>query len=287
VPAGDIGVGSREIGYLYGQYRRVRGAFENGVLTGKGMAYGGSHIRSEATGYGALYYAEEVLKEKGETFEGKTIVLSGYGNVSWGVCLKARDVGAKVISISGRDGYVHDPEGINTDEKIDFLLRIRAENEVKLEDYAKKFGAKFVPKQRPWGLKGDIAFPSATENEIDLEDAKTMHKNGIRYVFEGANMPTTPEAKAYFKKPRIILGPAKAANAGGVAVSELEMTQNSERLLWTKEKVDAKLKEIMINIHRKSKEAAEKYGLGYDLVAGANIAGFEKVAEAMIAQGIY
>jgi len=287
VPAGDIGVGGREIGYLYGQYRRIRGAFENGVLTGKGLTYGGSHIRSEATGFGALYYADEVLKYQGDSLNGKVIVLSGYGNVAWGVCLKARDLGAKVISISGRDGYIHDPDGIGTDEKIDFLLRIRAENNVKIGDYAKKFGVKFYPKEKPWGLKGDIAFPSATENEIDLAEAQVLTKNGIKYVFEGANFPTTPEAMAYFKKNGVILGPAIAANAGGVAVSELEMTQNSSRLLWTKEKVDAKLKEIMISIHTKSVEAAEKYGLGYDLVAGANIAGFEKVAEAMIAQGTY
>ncbi|CAF0745920.1 unnamed protein product [Adineta steineri] len=287
VPAGDIGVGGREIGYLYGQYRRIRGAFENGVLTGKGLTYGGSHIRSEATGFGAMYYADEVLKEKGDSLKDKVIVLSGYGNVAWGVCIKARDLGAKVISISGRDGYVHDPEGINTDEKIDFLLRIRSEHKIKLEDYAKKFNVKFHSKEKPWKLKGDIAFPSATENEIDLEEAKELHKNGIKYVFEGANFPTTSKAMAYFKKNGVILGPAIAANAGGVAVSELEMTQNSSRLLWTKEKVDAKLKEIMVNIHTKSKEAAEKYGLGYDLVAGANIAGFEKVAEAMIAQGTY
>ncbi|CAF3629582.1 unnamed protein product [Rotaria socialis] len=287
IPAGDIGVGGREIGYLYGQYRRIRGAFENGVLTGKGIAYGGSHIRSEATGYGAMYYAEAVLKEKGDSLNGKVIVLSGYGNVAWGVCLKARDFGSKVISISGRDGYIHDPEGINTDEKIDFLLRIRGENNVKLEDYAKKFGVKFYPKEKPWNLKGDIAFPSATENEIDLEEAKTLTANGVKYVFEGANFPTTPDAIEYFKKNGVILGPAIAANAGGVAVSELEMAQNSTRLLWTKEKVDSKLKEIMVNIHKKTKEASEKYGLGYDLVAGANIAGFEKVAEAMIAQGTY
>jgi glutamate dehydrogenase (NADP+) len=287
VRAGDIGVGGREIGYLYGQYRRIRGAFENGVLTGKGLTYGGSHIRSEATGFGALYYADEVLKYQGDSLNGKVIVLSGYGNVAWGVCLKARDLGAKVISISGRDGYIHDPDGIETDEKIDFLLRIRAENNVKIGDYAKKFGVKFYPKEKPWGLKGDIAFPSATENEIDLTEAQVLTKNGIKYVFEGANFPTTPEAMAYFKKNGVILGPAIAANAGGVAVSELEMTQNSSRLLWTKEKVDAKLKEIMISIHTKSVEAAEKYGLGYDLVAGANIAGFEKVADAMIAQGTY
>lgn len=218
---------------------------------------------------------------------GKVIVLSGYGNVAWGVCVKARELGSKVISISGRDGYIHDPEGINTDDKIDFLLRIRSSNDVKLEDYAKKFNVKFYPKEKPWALKGDIAFPSATENEIDIDEAKLLQKNGVKYVIEGANFPTTPKAMEYFKKNGVILGPAIAANAGGVAVSELEMTQNSSRLIWSKEKVDSKLKEIMVSIHRKSKEASERYGLGYDLVAGANIAGFEKVAEAMIAQGTY
>ena len=287
VPAGDIGVGGREIGYLYGQYRRIRGAFENGVLTGKGLPYGGSLIRSEATGYGAMYFADEVLKVKGDSLKGKVIILSGYGNVAWGVCLKARDFGSKVISISGRDGYVHDPEGIESDEKIDFLLKIRGENNTKLEDYAKKFGAKFYPKEKPWGLQGDIAFPSATENEIDKEEAKTLVANGVKYVFEGANFPTTPQAMQYFKENGVVLGPAIAANAGGVAVSALEMAQNSSRVIWTKEEVDAKLKDIMVNIHNKAKEASERYGLGYDLVAGANIAGFEKVAEAMIAQGTY
>ena len=287
VPAGDIGVGAREIGYLYGQYRRIRGAFENGVLTGKPLPYGGSLIRPEATGFGAMYYAQEVLKEKGESFEGKTIILSGYGNVAWGVCLKAKELGAKVISISGRDGYIYDPNGINTDEKIDFLVKIRESNDVKLADYAKAFNCEFFPGQKPWGLKGDIAMPCATQNEIGLEEAEQLAQNGIRYVIEGANMPTRPEAMNFFKANKIILGPAKAANAGGVAVSALEMAQNSMRYSWTSEEVDAKLKQIMQNIHAASKAASEKYGLGYDLVAGANIAGFEKVVAAMISQGIY
>lgn len=287
VPAGDIGVGGREIGYLYGQYRRIRGAFENGVLTGKPLPYGGSLIRPEATGFGAMYYAQEVLKEKNETFAGKTIILSGYGNVAWGVCLKAKELGAKVISISGRDGYIYDPEGINTDEKIDFLVKIRESNDVKLKDYAEKFNCQFFPKEKPWGLKGDIAMPCATQNEIGLEEAKLLAANGVKYVIEGANMPTLPEAMNFFKENDIILGPAKAANAGGVAVSALEMAQNSMRYSWTKEEVDAKLKQIMQSIHAASKAASEKYGLGYDLVAGANIAGFEKVVAAMISQGIY
>ena len=287
VPAGDIGVGGREIGYLYGQYRRIRGAFENGVLTGKGLPYGGSLIRPEATGFGVMYYASEVLKVLGDSFKGKTIVLSGYGNVAWGVCIKAKEMGAKVVSISGRDGYVYDKDGINTDEKIDFLLQIRERNDVKLKDYAEKFGAEFHKKEKPWGLKGDIAIPCATQNEIGIEEAKKLKENGIKLVVEGANMPTTPEAMEYFKENEVVLGPAKAANAGGVATSALEMAQNSMRYSWTAEEVDAKLKEIMKNIHENSKNASEKYGLGYDLVAGANIAGFEKVVEAMIAQGVY
>ncbi len=284
VPAGDIGVGGREIGYLYGQYRRIRGAFENGVLTGKGIPYGGSLIRPEATGYGVMYYAAEVLKVLKDTFEGKTLIVSGYGNVAWGVCKKAKELGAKVISISGRDGYVYDKDGINTDEKIDFLLQIRERNDVKLKDYAEKFGAEFHAKEKPWGLKGDIAIPCATQNEIGIEEAKKLKANGVKLVVEGANMPTTPEAMEYFKENDVILGPAKAANAGGVAVSALEMAQNSMRYSWSAEEVDAKLKSIMQSIHENSKNASEKYGLGYDLVAGANIAGFEKVVEAMIAK---
>ena len=269
VPAGDIGVGGREIGYLFGQYKRIKDAYENGVLTGKGMTYGGSLIRPEAT------------------YEGKTIAVSGYGNVAWGVCIKAKEYGAKVVSISGRDGYVYDPDGINTDEKIDFLLKIRSSNDVKLKDYAEKFGCEFHPGEKPWGLKVDMAFPCATQNEIGEEEAKQLIANGCKYIIEGANMPSTPEAIAYFTANGGTLGPAKAANAGGVAVSALEMSQNSMRYNWTSEEVDEKLHNIMKSIFNNSVAAAEKYGLGFDLIKGANIAGFEKVVEAMISQGIY
>ena len=204
-----------------------------------------------------------------------------------GVCKKARDLGAKVISISGRSGYIYDPDGINTDEKIDFLVQIRTDNQTTLEDYAKKFNCQFFKNEKPWGLKGDIAIPCATQNEIQLEDAKKLKENGVKYIIEGANMPTTPEAMAFFKENNIILAPAKAANAGGVAVSALEMAQNSMRYSWSSEEVDQKLHQIMISIHQACKEASAKYNLGYDLVAGANIAGFEKVVSAMISQGIY
>ena len=287
VPAGDIGTGAREIGYMYGQYKRIRGAYENGVLTGKPLPYGGSLIRPEATGFGAVYYGKEVLKHFNDTYEGKTIACSGYGNVAWGVCLKAREYGAKVVSISGRDGYVYDPDGINTDEKIDFLLKIRSSNDVKLKDYAEKFGCEFHAGEKPWGLKVDMAFPCATQNEIGEEEAKQLIANGCKYIIEGANMPSTPEAIAYFTANGGTLGPAKAANAGGVAVSALEMSQNSMRYNWTSEEVDEKLHNIMKSIFNNSVAAAEKYGLGFDLIKGANIAGFEKVVEAMISQGIY
>ena len=289
VPAGDIGVGGREIGYLFGQYKRIKDAYENGVLTGKGMSYGGSLIRPEATGYGAVYYAKEVLDHFGEDLNGKTIVCSGYGNVAWGVCLKARDYGAKVVTISGRDGYVYDKEGINSsDEKINFLLKIRSSNDVKLKDYADKFGAEFVAGEKPWKyVKCDYAFPCATQNEIGEEEAKALLDNGCKYIFEGANMPTTAEGIAYFTSNGGILGPAKACNAGGVATSALEMSQNALRYNWTAEEVDEKLHNIMISIVKNSVAASEKYGLGYDLIKGANIAGFEKVVDAMMAQGIY
>ena len=209
VPAGDIGVGAREFGYLFGQYRRLRGAYENGVLTGKSLAFGGSLIRPEATGYGALYYGQEVLKHFHDSYQGKTIILSGYGNVAWGVCKKARELGAKVISISGRDGYVYDPEGINTDEKINFLVKMRTENNVRLKDYAQTFHATFVPGEKPWNLEGDMAFPCATQNEITLDDAKKLVSHGVKYIIEGANMPTTKEATDYALSHGIILGPAK------------------------------------------------------------------------------
>ncbi len=287
VPAGDIGVGGREIGYLYGQYRRIRGAFENGVLTGKGLTYGGSLIRPEATGFGVTYFCQEMLKHEGTTFEGKTVVASGFGNVTWGTCIKVRDLGGKVVTLSGPDGYVYDPDGVVTDEKINYLLEMRASGNDRVKDYADKFGVEFFEGQRPWGVKADIMIPCATQNEIHLEHAKEIVANGVKYVCEASNMPTTNEALAYLQENNVIVGPAKAANAGGVATSALEMSQNSMRLSWTREEVDAKLQQIMINIHDNAAKAAQEYGFGYNLVAGANVAGFLKVAEAMHAQGNY
>ncbi len=286
VPAGDIGVGGREIGYLYGQYRRIRGAFENGVLTGKGLSYGGSLIRPEATGYGATYYAVEVFKHFGEDIKGKTFALSGFGNVAWGAAKKIAELGGKVVTISGPDGYVYDKDGISTDEKIEYLLEMRASGRDKVQDYADKFGAEFFPGQKPWGVKVDVAMPCATQNEINMDEAKKLVANGTQYYIEVANMPTTNDALEYLKENVKVVAPSKAVNAGGVAVSALEMSQNSMRYSWTAEEVDAKLKQIMKNIHDNSAEASEKYGLGYDLVAGANIAGFVKVADAMMAQGL-
>ncbi|WP_319200520.1 NADP-specific glutamate dehydrogenase [uncultured Ilyobacter sp.] len=287
IPAGDIGVGGKEIGYLYGQYRRIRGSFENGTITGKGIPYGGSHVRPEATGYGIVYFANEILKHQGENFEGKTVALSGFGNVTWGTCLKIRDLGGKVVTISGPDGYVYDPEGITTDEKIDFILEMRSSGRDIVKDYADKFGVEFFPKEKPWGVKVDIVIPCATQNEISIEDAKKIVKNKVKFIIEGSNMPTTNEAIAYLQENSVIVGPAKAANAGGVATSALEMCQNSMRISWNEEEVDKKLMDIMINIHNTAANASEKYGFGYNLVAGANIAGFEKVADAMISQGDY
>ncbi len=286
VPAGDIGVGGREIGYLYGQYRRIRGAFENGVLTGKGLSYGGSLIRPEATGYGATYYAVEVFKHFGEDIKGKTFALSGFGNVAWGAAKKIAELGGKVVTISGPDGYVYDKDGITTDEKIEYLLEMRASGRDKVQDYADKFGVEFFPGQKPWGVKVDVAMPCATQNEINMDEAKKLVANGVEYYIEVANMPTTNDALEYLKENVKVVAPSKAVNAGGVAVSALEMSQNSMRYSWTAEEVDAKLKQIMKNIHDNSADASEKYGLGYDLVAGANIAGFIKVADAMMAQGL-
>ena len=286
VPAGDIGVGGREIGYLYGQYRRIRGAFENGVLTGKGLSYGGSLIRPEATGFGATYYVCEVLKHFGEDIKGKTVAVSGFGNVAWGTAKKVAELGGKVVTISGPDGYVYDPDGIVTEEKINYLLEMRASGRDKAQDYADKFGCEFHAGQKPWGVKVDIAMPCATQNEINMQEAEKMVANGLEYYIEVANMPTTNEALSYLMKNCKVVAPSKAVNAGGVAVSALEMSQNSMRYSWTAEEVDAKLKMIMKNIHDASAKAAEENGLGYNLVAGANIAGFLKVADAMMAQGL-
>ena len=287
VPAGDIGVGAREVGYLYGQYRRIKGAFENGVLTGKGLSFGGSLIRPEATGYGATYYTVEVLKHFGEEIKGKTVAVSGFGNVAWGAVKKITELGGKVVTISGPDGYVYDKDGISTDEKINYMLEMRASGRDKVQDYADKFGAEFHAGEKPWGTKVDIAMPCATQNEIGMKEAQQLVENGLSYYIEVANMPTTNEALVYLSENCKAVAPSKAVNAGGVAVSALEMSQNSMRYNWTAEEVDEKLKRIMKDIHDNSAKAAETYGLGYDLVAGANIAGFIKVADAMMAQGVF
>lgn len=287
VPAGDIGVGAKEVAYLYGYYRRIKGSFENGVLTGKGLSFGGCIGRPEATGSGVTYFCQEMLKHNGTDIKGKTVAISGFGQVAWGVCKKVAELGGKVITISGPDGYVYDEEGVITEEKINFLLEMRNSGRDKAQDYADKFGAKFFPGEKPWGVKADIIIPCATQNDIHLEHAKQIVDNGVKFVCEAANMPCTNDALKYFLEKGLIVGPAKAANAGGVAVSALEMAQNSMRLAWTAEEVDTKLHQIMKNIHDNAMKAAETYGFGYNLVAGANIAGFVKVAEAMYAQGIY
>ena len=288
VPAGDIGVGGREIGYLFGQYRHLKGVWENGVLTGKGLSYGGSLIRPEATGYGAVYYLEEVLEHEKDHLRGKTIAVSGFGNVAWGICKKARQLGAKVITLSGPDGYIYDPDGVSTEEKVEYMREMRASGRDRVQDYADKFGVPFYPGEKPWGVKADVMMPAATQNDVDLEQAKRIAANGVKYYIEVANMPTTNEALAFLtKQENMIVAPSKAVNAGGVAVSALEMSQNSEKLVWSAEEVDERLHGIMQNIHKVSVEAAEEFGLGYNLVAGANIAGFKKVAEAMMEQGCF
>ncbi len=285
VPAGDIGVGGREIGYLFGQYKRIKATFENGVLTGKGLSYGGSLIRPEATGYGAVYYLQEVLKHFNDTIEDKTVAISGFGNVAWGVAKKMAELGAKVVTLSDPTGYIYDPDGVSTPEKIDFMLKMRAEN-LTVDEYAKKFGVEFIPDKKPWGVKADIVMPCATQNEVDIAEAKKIVANGTQYYIEVSNMPTKNDALKYLQMRCKAVAPSKAVNAGGVAVSALEMSQNSARYTWSAEKVDKKLHEIMTHIHDVSAECAEEYGLGYDLVAGANIAGFKRVAQAMLEQGL-
>ncbi|MCX7905668.1 MAG: NADP-specific glutamate dehydrogenase [Elusimicrobiales bacterium] len=285
VPAGDIGVGTKEIGYLFGQYKKIVNEF-TGVLTGKGLTWGGSLIRPEATGFGVVYFAEEMLKTKGDSLRGKRVAISGFGNVAWGAALKATELGAKVVTISGPDGFVLDEDGISG-EKIDYLLKMRASGRDEVKMYVEKFrNAKFFEGKRPWGVKVDIALPCATQNELDENDAKELVKNGCICVCEGANMPSTPGAIEIFRSAKILYAPGKASNAGGVATSGLEMTQNSIRMSWSREEVDRHLRSIMKNIHDTCLKTSEEYGVKGDYMTGANIAGFLKVADAMLAQGI-
>lgn len=285
VPAGDIGVGGREVGYMFGQYKRLRNEF-TGVLTGKGISFGGSLIRPEATGYGDVYFADSMLKTKGKSFAGQTVVVSGSGNVAQYAAEKATQLGGKVVTMSDSSGYIYDEAGIDA-EKLAYVMEIKNVNYGRISDYVKKYpSAKFVEGKRPWEVKCDIALPCATQNELNEDEAKTLVANGCFCVAEGANMPTTPEAVIVFQNAKILFAPGKASNAGGVATSGLEMSQNSLRLSWTSEEVDERLKGIMKNIH----EACVKYGSdgnGYvDYVKGANIAGFVKVADAMLGQGV-
>ncbi|MDO4419481.1 MAG: NADP-specific glutamate dehydrogenase [Ruminococcus sp.] len=284
VPAGDIGTGAREIGYMFGQYKRLQNEF-TGVLTGKGLQYGGSLIRPEATGFGAVYYTVEMLNTFGETLEGKTVAVSGFGNVAWGVVKKVTELGGKVVTLSGPDGYIYDENGITTDEKINYMLEMRDSCRDKVQDYADKFGVPFYAGEKPWGVKADIIMPCATQNEVGMAEAEKIVANGVKYYVEVSNMPTTNEAVEYLKENKVTVAPSKAVNAGGVAVSGLEMSQNSMRYSWSAEEVDEKLKSIMKAIYKNSYDAAKEYGMEGDLVAGANIAGFIKVAEAMKAQG--
>ena len=284
VPAGDIGVGGREIGFLFGQYKRIRNEF-TGVLTGKGLEWGGSLIRPEATGYGAVYFADQMLKTRGETLEGKKCVVSGSGNVAQYTIQKINQLGGKALTLSDSNGYIYDPDGID-DSKLAWLMDLKNIRRGRISEYAEHFGVQYIDGQKPWSVKCDAAFPSATENEINKNDAETLVKNGCILISEGANMPSTPEAIEVYLKHKLLYGPGKAANAGGVAVSGLEMTQNSMRLPWLRDEVDNRLKLIITNIH----ETCIKYGLekdGYtNYVKGANIGGFVKVADAMIAQGV-
>ena len=284
VPAGDIGVGGREIGFLFGQYKRIRNEF-TGVLTGKALNWGGSLIRPEATGYGCVYFAEEMLKSRGESFDGKICTVSGSGNVAQYTVEKLNQLGAKAVTLSDSSGSIYDPDGID-DEKLAYVLELKNVRRGRIKEYADKYGVKYIEGKRPWSVKCDCAFPSATQNEINGDDASTLLKNGCTLVAEGANMPSTPEAIEQFLDKKIMYGPGKAANAGGVATSGLEMSQNSMRMSWTREEVDEKLHNIMIAIHKQAYDAAEEYGQPSNLVMGANIAGFVKVADSMLDQGL-
>lgn len=283
VPAGDIGVGGREIGYMFGQHRRISGAF-TGVLTGKGISFGGSLIRPEATGYGSVFFVNEILKASGDGMDGKTCVVSGSGNVAQYTVEKLTHLGGRAVTMSDSDGFIHDPSGI-TPEKLAWIMDLKNNRRGRISEYAKKFKCGFHKGKKPWGVKCDVAFPSATQNELLGADAKLLIKNGVKVVGEGANMPCDLEAVHIFQKAGVFLAPAKACNAGGVAVSGLEMTQNSMKLFWSREEVEEKLRNIMVGIHERCLEFGKK-GKKIDYVTGANIAGFKKVADAMVAQGI-
>lgn len=284
VPAGDIGVGGKEIGYLFGQYKRLTKEF-TGVLTGKGLNWGGSLIRPEATGFGCVYFAEEMLKNRKDSIAGKIVAISGFGNVAWGAAMKVTQLGGKAVTLSGPDGFIYDADGIKG-EKIDYMLEMRASARDEVKMYADKFKVPFYAGKRPWSIKVDVALPCATQNELDENDAKELVKNGCKCVCEGANMPTTIPGVKVFQEAGILYAPGKASNAGGVATSGLEMSQNSMRLPWSKEEVDKRLHEIMKNIHRTCVETADRYGAPGNYVNGANIGGFLKVANAMLDQGL-
>ena len=284
VPAGDIGVGGREIGFMFGQYKRLRNEF-TGVLTGKAIEWGGSLIRPEATGYGTVYFAEEMLKYRGDSMKGKIVSVSGSGNVAQYACEKATEFGAKVVTLSDSAGFIYDPKGIDA-EKLAWVMDLKNVRRGRIQEYADKFNCQYYEGQRPWGIKADIALPCATQNEVNEEEAKTLIKNGCFVVSEGANMPTTPEAIEVYLENKILYGPGKAANAGGVATSGLEMSQNSLRLSWTREEVDERLHTIMKNIHKTCEKFGKEKNGHINYVQGANIGGFVKVADAMLAQGL-
>ena len=287
IPAGDIGVGSREIGYLYGAYKRLTGRSESSALTGKGLTYGGSQIRQEAAGFGVIYFLARMLEHQHTDMEGKRIAISGFGNMSWGVCRKAFEMGAKVVTISGPDGYVFIPDGISSQEQLDFMHRMRVSGHDRVEEFAQEFGAEYYAGKKPWEVPADVVIPCATQNEIHTEDAVKIVGNGVKYYVEAANMPATAKALQLLRlSPQILTAGAKAASSGGVAVSALEMVQNSIRYSWSRKEVDEKLRAIMNSIYDASAEAAEEYGLGYDLIAGNDIAAFRRISEAMLAQGL-
>ena len=287
VAGGDMGVGSREIGYLYGQYKRLTSRSESSALTGKGLTYGGSKVRQEAAGFGAVYFLNRMLEHRGEKLAGKRILVSGFGNMAWGVCRKAAELGGKVITLSGPDGYIYDDDGVCTQEKFDFMLKLRESGEDKIAPYAERFGVPFFPSKKPWERCGDVAMPCATQNEIGVHDAVSILTNGVRYYVECANMPATTDALKILRlSDKVLTAGSKASGCGGVAVSALEMAQNSVRYSWSRAEVDQKLQDIMGAIYDASVTAAEEYGLGYDLIAGNDIAAFKKIAQAMMAQGL-